>query len=1310
MRASRPRVPRCAFPSACAAAPDKMQLLLVLVSVAAAALAARDPLRYEAPDDCQWTPRTQDEVALKCSLRTINSEFDRTNFSVIPAEHTTSLDVRCDPEVDLKSTLPEDAFAHLVRLRELLVVDCKLATWPSSVLLGLADLRNLTVRTGNLKWPLELKADAFRSIRQLEKLTLSENNLWTLPEGLFCPLVNLVLLNVSHNSLQEVAELGFQVQDSSGASTPDPKARAACGLDVQVLDASFNKLSELPAKGIGALRRLKELRVTDNEIKSVADRALAGLKNLKVFDASNNKLVALPPGLFRDCVEISELKLQNNSLGVLAPGLLTGLTQLQSLDLSRNRLSSTWLDSDTFSGLIRLVLLDISHNRITTLNPDFFKDLYTLQILNLENNLLETLPADTFSPLRNLHTLVLSFNKLANLDPYSFNGLYALSLLSLDNNQFQTLHADSLRNCTALQDLNLNGNLLIHIPPALQDMRLLRTVDLGENAIEQLDKPAFKGMDNLYGLRLIGNQISSLTRRSFTDLPALQILNLARNKISKIEPGTFDANSNLQAVRLDANLLTDVSNLFSKLPALVWLNISDNQLARFDYSLVPQGLQWLDLHKNHIKEIGDSKSWSAGPLKLQTLDVSYNLLTRVGQHSMPDSVELVFLNDNQINTVDVHTFVNKPNLTRVDLYANQIVNMDLNALRLTPVSEERPLPEFYIGGNPYQCDCTMEWLQRINNLDHLRQHPKVMDLESVYCRLPYARDKSFISMVDAESSHFVCAYKTHCFALCHCCDFDACDCEMTCPNNCTCYHDQSWSAANIVDCSSGNHVRIPGTIPMDATEVYLDGNSFGELTSHSFIGRKNLRVLYVNGSKINAIFNHTFSGLRRLEILHLEDNNLKEIKGFELSCLVELKELYLQSNKLTYLDNRTFTELKKLEVVRLDGNRLHNYPVWQLSDNNYLARITLADNNWSCHCQYMRQFRTWLQLNLAKVSDAARISCVLRVKNEGVSVSKQLGPKLADFNNTACSSMLIGGEFLDSDFDQSVTIKAIRDYLPFALALLVAITVASCLIFLAAYHRRELRLWMYSRCGVRLCYRPNTSSSALEEDASRLFDAYVAYSLKDEAWVTQMLATGLEPQYRLCLHYRDFSASNYVADTILEAVEASRRTVLILSPQFLTSEWARFDYKSAMREALQREARRGKKPPRRLVVVFLTDVPSRDLDPDLRMYLNSAALVLKYGDRRFWEKLRSALPTPRNGKHDDPKPRNGTLCCCTAKQETAGGAAGQRALHMDTSRVVYEYSSMVGPPPPLPDTYEQIGPPSTYHTMRREPPARDLWA
>lgn len=45
-------------------------------------------LRYDAPDDCRFSVYGNDDVSLSCNLRTINSEFDTTNFSVIPSEHT----------------------------------------------------------------------------------------------------------------------------------------------------------------------------------------------------------------------------------------------------------------------------------------------------------------------------------------------------------------------------------------------------------------------------------------------------------------------------------------------------------------------------------------------------------------------------------------------------------------------------------------------------------------------------------------------------------------------------------------------------------------------------------------------------------------------------------------------------------------------------------------------------------------------------------------------------------------------------------------------------------------------------------------------------------------------------------------------------------------------------------------------------------------------------------------------------------------------------------------------------------------------
>lgn len=690
-----------------------------------------DPsVRYDAPDDCRFTVYGNDDISLSCNLRTINSEFDTTNFSVIPSDHTVSLSIMCNSTIMVKSTLEPHSFGHLARLKELSLDHCKIGKFNKEALYGLGDLRNLTIRTGNVNWPalnLEIEPDSFVHNKHLEQLDLSLNNIWSLPENLFCSLNGLSFLNLSSNRLQDINDLGFREKHSNETSSSNATSgghKQPCILDIESLDVSDNHFVLLPPNGFGMLKRLRYLKIQDNEISMVDDKALGGLRNLQILDLSSNKIVALPSDLFRDPAQtIQEVYLQNNSISVLSPNLFSNLEQIQALDLSINKITSAWIDKKTFAGLIRLVLLNLSDNKITKLEPEIFADLYTLQILNLRHNMLESIAADTFAPMNNLHTLLLSHNRIKYLDAYSLNGLYVLSTLSLDNNQLTGVHPEAFRNCSSLQDLNLNGNELRTVPLALKDMRLLRTVDLGENQIVSLDEPGFRGMSNLYGLRLIGNNIENITKNVFKDLPGLQILNLARNKIAYVETGSFEITPSIQAIRLDGNYLTEIDNLFTNMPNLLWLNISDNRLEHFDFGQIPTGLQWLDLHKNELTELTKSNNPYVpdNQLRLQTLDASFNRLQKVTPNTIPNSIELLFLNDNLITSVEPHTFVHKTNLTRVDLYANQITSLDVKALRLQPYSGHRPLPEFYIGGNPFICDCNIDWLQKINQVSTVLQ-------------------------------------------------------------------------------------------------------------------------------------------------------------------------------------------------------------------------------------------------------------------------------------------------------------------------------------------------------------------------------------------------------------------------------------------------------------------------------------------------------------------------------------------------------------------------------------------------------------
>ncbi|PSN45021.1 hypothetical protein C0J52_24515 [Blattella germanica] len=1216
-----------------------MLLLLCLLTIAATVNCRSITSRHEdALKECEWqrmvpTPESvSDEdpaaasVVLACRLRTIGgTDSLLSNLTSTQVERITALRLECSDVLFFESSLENNKhdgtsfLGQLRRLRDLRIEFCKIRYVPAAVLASLRELRHLSLRTHNTDWSamtMEFHPDSFRGLAELRSLDLADNNIWTLPAELFCTLYSLTHLNLSRNRLQDVAEMGFS-DWGNGPSAPGK----SCNVGLEVLDLSINDIIIMPDNGLSSLRSLQKLYIEDNSLTSLADRAFVGLTSLQILNASSNLLVALPPELFQSTRDIKEIYLQNNSISVLAPGLLEGLDQLLVLDLSANELTSNWVNRDTFSGLVRLVVLNLSHNDITRIDSHVFQDLYSLQILNLEENNIEVIAEGAFSTLSNLHALTLSHNSLVQLESYHFTGLYVLNQLFLDNNHIKSIHPRTFENCTNLQDLGISGNALTEVPEGIGQLRYLKTLDLGENHISKLINTSFDGLDQLYGLRLIDNELVNISRDAFSALPSLQVLNLACNKIQVVDKGAFGTNPTLRAIRLDGNQLTNIDGVFSQLPGLVWLNVSDNMLTWFDYALLPPSLEWLDMHKNQVSKLGNYFDIRS-ELQIKMLDVSFNKLTEIGEASIPSSVESVFLNDNMIKKVQPNTFLKKVNLSRVVLYANELENLDFGALRLQPVPEDKELPQFYIGGNPFHCDCTMEWLHRINQLSHLRQHPRVMDLDTVMCRLSYSRGDTKRPLLDLKPSQFLCPYETHCFALCHCCDFDACDCEMTCPDNCTCYHDHTWSA-NVVDCSSGGHKTVPAKIPMDATEIYLDGNDLGELGSHVFIGKKKLQVLYLNGSNVAAIHNRTFNGVTSLRVLHLENNKLQELRGFEFDQLQNLNELYLDHNAISHVGNSTFSAMKSLEVLRLDENKIVNFSPWQqlAAAADSLAQVSLNGNAWTCDCESVGRLEEWLQKNkdAASESNPSKMMCNGSDRKSTENVADFIKRCNKDNHNAVATSVVQRNPL----FNNTILSESYVPLLAASLAIIMVVFLLSTLIFI---FRQDVRLWAHSRYGIRI-FSDSAPAAEIDDDRDRLYDAYMVYSIKDEDFISRVITSELEQSgYSMCLHYRDIhlmGGTSYLADSVLSASDASRRIIIVLSLSFLQNEWDRSEFRASLQASLEQT----RMALRRNKVIFLltTDLQTLNLDPDLQILLRTCS-VISWGEKRFWEKLRYAMP------------------------------------------------------------------------------------
>ena len=178
--------------------------------------------------------------------------------------------------------------------------------------------------------------------------------------------------------------------------------------------------------------------------------------------------------------------------------------------------------------------------------------------------------------------------------------------------------------------------------------------------------------------------------------------------------------------------MEDINGLLTSQRQLQWLNISHNQLQWIDYALIPKSVVWLSLRHNRFEELGNYYNMQEG-FHLTHLDIGHNVLTRMDRLALQPSLKELIADHNQIVELAPNSFAGLANLTTVNLKHNQLRTFPLSALALTLGkilcyikraslyfiiihTSDHGYTLVSLSNNPLECDCQMEWIQRINSL------------------------------------------------------------------------------------------------------------------------------------------------------------------------------------------------------------------------------------------------------------------------------------------------------------------------------------------------------------------------------------------------------------------------------------------------------------------------------------------------------------------------------------------------------------------------------------------------------------------
>ena len=377
----------------------------------------------------------------------------------------------------------------------------------------------------------------------------------------------------------------------------------------------------------------------------------------------------------------------------------------------------------------------------------------------------------------------------------------------------------------------------------------------------------------------------------------------------------------------------------------------------------------------------------------------------------------------------------------------------------------------------------------------------------------------------------------------------------------------------------------------------LTVTTFGQMTNLTMLllGKNDFGIIIANDSKNTMFANNT-----NLRMLDLSECQITTIPAEEFSQLHQLQILNLSFNEMT-----TFTvklnHLTALALLNISHNKLTTLSPTTLKELDHIAeeqtmQVDISGNPLLCFPN-QTQFVTWIATTTVQFVNKENTFCTS--VNGSHRMNFGVGTKIIEG-----ATEIIEREKVNNGWKYGIGIS---------------ISVIGVSIPTAIY------IWCRCRWKCAFLCR-QMKKVAHNNDAANVQpfkrDAFICYNSEDSSWVCHDLLQQLEAsQISTVIHHRDFLPGSVLEETIRDSIDMSRYTVLVLSPDFLASNWCLLE----MHLARSRIISEGRDV---IVPIILREFPVSLLTRTLEGILSKSYLEWTddpVGQSLFWDKLTTKL-------------------------------------------------------------------------------------